>query len=182
LAVPLDVRRPPGEWTSLTVVGRLHVETAAAEESLEFPAGAESVGVSRRRGGVTVKMLRWEPTDAADANHSLDVSVLITYDTGGPAFESHRSWMLFNVVGLVRAGMLPSEKLLGRSGGEDARLLKPTHTTSDAQPDGSIAVTYRFENLPLPASEYRFRYVAPTRILDVPLDFELRDVPLRNGR
>lgn len=182
LAVPLDVRRLPGDWTTLHVTGQLHVETAAAEESLEFPAGAESVGVTRRRGGVTVKILRWEASEAADGNNNLDVSVLITYDTGGPAFESHRSWMLFNVVGLVRAGMLPPEHSSARPDSQHAWLLKPTHTASDVQPDGSIAVTYRFEKLPVPPREYHFRYVAPTLILDVPLTFELRDVPLRNGR
>lgn len=181
MSVPLDFRRPDGVWSSLSVSGQLHVETAAGEESLEFPAGAEARGVSRRRGGVTVKLLRWEPTGEAKSN-GLDVTALVTYDTGGPAFESHRSWMLFNVVGLVRAGMMPNEKPANGAVMNDVNLLKPTHTESDVQPDGSIAVTYRFEKLPLPPSEYRFRYVAPTLILNVPLDFELRDVPLRTGR
>lgn len=181
LAVPLDFLRPNGNWESLSVSGRLHVETAASEEPIEFPPGAEAAGVSRRRGGVTVKVLRWEPTDR-EGNHRLDVTALVTYDTGGPAFESHRSWMLFNVAGLVRAGTMPNEKSPRVSAASDVALLKPTHTESDVQPDGSIAVAYRFEKLPLPAAEYRFRYVAPTRILDVPLEFHLRDIPLRSGR
>lgn len=180
MSVPLDFRRPEGDWSSLSVTGKLHIETAAGEEPLEFPAGAEARGVSRRRGGVTVKVLRWESGGAKD--NGLDVTALVTYDTGGPAFESHRSWMLFNVAGLVRAGMMPTEKPASGVAMNDVSLLKPTHIDSDVQPDGSIAVTYRFEKLPLPASEYRFRYVAPTLILDVPLEFELRDVPLRSGR
>lgn len=180
MSVPLDFRRPEGEWTSLSVVGKLHIETAAGEEPLEFPAGKEAQGVSRRRGGVTVKVLRWESAGAKD--NGLEVTALVTYDTGGLAFESHRSWMLFNVAGLVRAGMMPTEKLASGSALNDVNLLKPMHIDSDVQPDGSIAVTYRFEKLPLPASEYRFRYVAPTLILDVPLEFELRDIPLRSGR
>ena len=180
MSVPLDFRRPEGDWSSLSVSGKLHIETAAGEEPLEFPAGAEARGVSRRRGGVTVKVLRWESVGAKD--NGLEVTALVTYDTGGPAFESHRSWMLFNVAGLVRAGMMPSEKPVSGSAMNDVSLLKPTQIDSDVQPDGSIAVTYRFEKLPLPASEYRFRYVAPTLILDVPLEFELRDVPLRTGR
>ena len=181
ISVPLDFRRPDGDWSSLSVSGKLHVETAAGEEPLEFPSGAEARGVSRRRGGVTVKVLRWETIGAAKDN-GLDVTALVTYDTGGPAFESHRSWMLFNVAGLIRAGMMPNEKPLVGAAKNDGNLLNPTHTESDVQPDGSIAVTYRFEKLPLPPSEYRFRYVAPTLILDVPLEFELRDVPLRSGR
>lgn len=181
MSVPLDFRRPDGDWSSLSVSGKLHIETAAGEEPLEFPAGAEARSVSRRRGGVTVKVLRWESAVGAKDN-GLEVTALVTYDTGGPAFESHRSWMLFNVAGLVRAGMMPTEKPANGLAMNDANLLKPTHIDSDVQPDGSIAVTYRFEKLPLPASEYRFRYVAPTLILDVPLEFELRDVPLRSGR
>lgn len=181
MSVPLDFRRPEGDWSSLSVVGKLHVETAAGEEPLEFPAGKEAQGVSRRRGGVTVKVLRWESVAGAK-DSSLEVTALVTYDTGGPAFESHRSWMLFNVAGLVRAGMMPAEKPVSGSAMSDVNLLKPTHIDSDVQPDGSIGVTYRFEKLPLPASEYRFRYVAPTLILDVPLEFELRNVPLRTGR
>ena len=180
MSVPLDFRRPAGEWSSLSVSGRLHIETAAGEEPLQFPPGAEARNVSRRRGGVTVKVLRWESGVAKD--NGLEVTALVTYDTGGPAFESHRSWMLFNVAGLVRAGMMPTEKPMNGSAMNDVSLLKPTNIDSDVQPDGSIAVTYRFEKLPLPASEYRFRYVAPTLILDVPLEFELRDVPLRSGR
>lgn len=181
MSVPFDFRKPEGDWTSLSVSGKLHVETAAGEEPLEFPAGTESRGVSRRRGGVTVKVLRWE-TIAGAKESGLEVTALVTYDTGGPAFESHRSWMLFNVAGLVRAGMMPTEKGNVGATTNDVGLLKPTNTESNVQPDGSIAVTYRFEKLPLPAGEYRFRYVAPTLILDVPLEFELRDVPLRSGR
>lgn len=180
MSVPLDFRRPEGDWSSLSVSGKLHIETAAGEEPLQFPPGAEARNVSRRRGGVTVKVLRWESDGAKD--NGLEVTALVTYDTGGPAFESHRSWMLFNVAGLVRAGMMPTEKPASGSAMGDVILLKPTHIDSDVQPDGSIAVTYRFEKLPLPASEYRFRYVAPTLILDLPLEFELRDVPLRSGR
>ncbi len=181
MSVPLDFRRPEGGWTSLSVFGKLHLETAAGEEPLEFPAGAEARNVSRRRGGVTVKVLRWDSI-AGTKDNGLEVTALVTYDTGGPAFESHRSWMLFNVAGLVRAGMMPAEKPANGLAMNDVNLLKPTQIDSDVQPDGSIAVTYRFEKLPLPASEYRFRYVAPTLILDVPLEFELRDVPLRSGR
>lgn len=181
MSLPLDFRHPDGNWSSLSVSGKLHVETAAGEEPLEFPAGVEARGVSRRRGGVTVKVLRWETIGPAKDN-TLEVTALVTYDTVGPAFESHRSWMLFNVAGLVRAGMIPTGKASSSAEQFDANLLKPTSTESDVQPDGNIAVTYRFEKLPLPASEYRFRYVAPTLILDVPLEFEFRDVPLRNSR
>ena len=171
LAFPVDYRLPAGDgWKSLSVVGQLFLETAAGEEPIDFPAGADSRNVSRRRGGVRVKIDHWE-TDPNTNDRTLTIRATVTYDTGGMAFESHRSWMLYNVAGLRR----PSEK----QAADD--LLKPTHAESDLQPDGSIAVTYRFEKLPRAAHEYGLRYVAPTLILDVPLDFEFRDVPLGLG-
>lgn len=171
LAFPVDYRLPAGaRWKSLSVVGQLFLETAAGEEPIDFPAGSDSLGVSRRRGGVRVKLDYWE-TDANSNERTLTIRATVTYDTGGMAFESHRSWMLYNVAGLIR----PSEK----HAADD--LLKPTHAESDLQPDGSIAVTYRFEKLPRAADEYGLRYVAPTLILDVPVEFELHDVPLSRG-
>lgn len=180
IALPLDFRKPEGDWSALSISGKLRVETAAGEELLEFPPGVQARGVSRRRGGVTVKVLRSETVGLND--ESLEVTALVTYDTGGPAFESHRSWMLFNVAGLVRGGMISTEKTGSGATTNDAILLKPTLTESDVEPDGSIAVTYRFEKLLLSTSEYQFRYVAPTLILDVPLEFEFRDIPLRIER
>ena len=169
LAFPVDYRLPVGGgWKSLSVVGQLFLETAAGEEPIDFPAGADSRGVSRRRGGVTVKIDHWD-ADANSNDRTLTIRATVTYDTGGMAFESHRSWMLYNVAGLV----LPREKQAA-----DDDLLKPTHAESDLQPDGSIAVTYRFEKLPRAANDYGLRYVAPTLILDVPVEFEFRDVPL----
>ncbi len=171
LAFPVDYRLPAGGgWKSLSVVGQLFLETAAGEEPIDFPTGADSRGVSRRRGGVTVKLVDWE-SDANSNDRTLTIRATVTYDTGGMAFESHRSWMLYNVAGLRQ----PREK----QAADD--LLKPTHAESDLQPDGSIAVTYRFEKLPRAAQDFGLRYVAPTLILDVPVEFEFRDVPLNRS-
>lgn len=173
LAFPIDYRLPAGtNWKSLSVVGQLSLETAAGEEPIDFPTGADSRGVARRRGGVTVKIIDWE-TDPNANDRTLTIRATVTYDAGGLAFESHRSWMLYNVAGLTQPRAKPAAN-------DD--LLKPTHAQSDLQPDGSIEVTYRFERLPSPASEYGLRYVAPTLILDVPVEFELRDVQLPVAR
>ena len=169
LAFPVDYRLPAGgNWKSLSVIGQLSLETAAGEEPIDFPAGSDSRGVSRRRGGVTVRIVDWE-TDANANEQALTIRATVTYDTGGLAFESHRSWMLYNVAGLIQ----PREKQTANND-----LLKPAHAQSDLQPDGSIAVTYRFEKLPRSTNEYGLRYVAPTLILDLPIEFEFRNVPL----
>ncbi len=169
---PVDFRLPTGGgWSALCLSGKLQIETAAAEEPIDFPVGMDSRGVPRRRGGVTVRVVQWE-TDANSNERDLTVRATVGYDTGGPAFDSHRSWMLSNIAGLIRVA-LNKDELPG-----DAELLKPSHHEIDLQPDGKIVVIYRFEKLPHPAAEYRFRYVAPTLILNVPVEFELRDVPL----
>jgi hypothetical protein len=172
MTFPVDFRLPPGDdWSALCLSGKLQIETAAAEEPIDFPVGLDSRGVSRRRGGVKVKVAQWE-TDANSNDRDLTVRATIGYDTGGPAFESHRSWMLSNIACLIRVA---PDKDKPRA---DAELLKPSQHEIDLQPEGKIVVTYRFEKLPHPAAEYRFRYVAPTLILNVPVEFELRDVPL----
>ncbi len=176
MTFPVDFRLPPGgDWSALCVSGKLQIETAAAEEPIDFPVGVDSRGVARRRGGVTVKVTQWE-TDASSNDRDLTVRATVGYDTGGPAFESHRSWMLSNIAGLIRVA---SDKDESRGDGE---LLKPSDHEIDLQRDGKIVVIYRFEKLPHPAAEYRFRYVAPTLILNVPIEFELRDVPLVKRR
>ena len=177
LSFPVDFRLPDGGgWKSLSLSGTLHLETAAAEEPIDFPLGADSRGVSRRRGGVTVKIEHGQ-IEADSKDRSLTVRATVAYDSGGPAFESHRSWMLYNVAGLVRPAAAAQPDVNG-GGASEAELLKPTDSQSELQPNGSIAVTYRFANLPRAAGEYSFRYVAPTLILDVPVEFEWRKVVL----
>lgn len=180
VSFPMDFRVPDGDWQKLSVSGRTTVQTAAAEEAIEFPAGAAARGVARRRGGVTVKVDRWE-VEELGGRESLTVSATVLYDTGGPAFESHRSWMLSNVAGLMRA-VSPNSAATTPPTSPDEALLLPTHGENNLQPNGAIEVVYRFDKLPQPAEEFRFRYVAPSLILDVPLEFELQQENQRSLR
>jgi hypothetical protein len=47
------------------------------------------------------------------------------------------------------------------------------------QSDGAVAVDYRWRKLPAPANQYRFVYEAPTLILDLPIEVELQEIPVR---
>jgi hypothetical protein len=161
VSLPFDFRVPPGERvTTVSVSGQMRVLTAAGEERLDFPAGAECQGVSRRHGGVKVSVRNWQVGETANGP-MVTVEALVVYDASGIAFESHRTWMLSNVAGLL--GPAPA-------------MLLPTHSEVESQPDGSIRVQYQFENLPCPANELRFRYVAPTLLLDVPLTFKFQEI------
>lgn len=158
---PVKLDRAP-----LRVRGRFDITTAAGSEAIRFSdlvqAATNRLGVARRRGGVTVTLHKAAFAKAEPRGHEARVAVSVAYDSGGPAFESHRQWMLHNEVFLET----PDGQRVALNGG---------HETS-RQGDGAIAVEYRFVNLPDPLPSYRFVYVAPTMIIDVPVEFELRGI------
>lgn len=158
--------------TDVTVVsldGRLMVETAAGEEQIKFPSLLEAAGVARRRGGVTVTVQRvmTEKSSREDGDSNatdVTVNIVVTYDTGGPAFESHRTWILHN------------RAFLQTATGESIAFDGPVNPV--LQFDGGIAVEYTFRELVGSLDTYRFLYVAPTLIVDVDVDFELTNIPV----
>ncbi|MBI5757217.1 MAG: hypothetical protein HZA46_01715 [Planctomycetales bacterium] len=150
----------------LQLRGRFTITTAAGSESIRFGdldrATGNRLGVARRRGGVTVTLHKASFSRVEPRGHEARIAVSVAYDTGGPAFESHRQWMLHNEVFLET----PEGKRIALNGGQE----------TSRQGDGTIAVEYRFVDLPDPLPSYRFVYVAPTLILDVPVDFQLREI------
>jgi hypothetical protein len=150
----------------LQLSGRFTITTAAGSESIRFGdldrATGNRLGTARRRGGVTVTLHKARLARVEPRGHEARIAVSVAYDTGGPAFESHRQWMLHNEVFLET----PEGKRIALNGGQE----------TSRQGDGTIAVEYRFVDLPDPLPSYRFVYVAPTLILDVPVDFQLRGI------
>jgi hypothetical protein len=47
------------------------------------------------------------------------------------------------------------------------------------QADGAVGMEYRFVELPDPLPEYSFVYVAPTLIVDAPVEFDIESIPIR---
>jgi hypothetical protein len=146
--------------------GRFNITTAAGSETIRFTdldrIAGNRLGVARRRGGVTVTLYKAGFARVELRGHEARIAVSVAYDTGGPAFESHRQWMLHNEVFLET----PDGKRVALNGG---------HETS-RQRDGTISVEYRFVDLPDSLPHYRFVYVVPTLILDVPVNFDLRGI------
>jgi hypothetical protein len=88
----------------------------------------------------------------------------VSYDAGGPAFESHQRWILHNEVFLEdRAG-----KRVNLNGGSETSLLGEQGT----------GIEYHFVDLAGHLADYSFVYVAPTLIVDVPVEFEIQSVPV----
>ena len=151
--LPADV-----DAKSVTIRGRLNCEIAAATERVVFDQKSLTRGTIRRRGGVTVR-LRHVTFDAADADApAADIGVTVSYDVGGPAFESHRLWIFHNAAYLET---------------KSAARTDFTDFETTQQADGAIAVDYRFRKLHVPADQCVFVYEAPTLIISVPVEIDL---------
>ncbi len=161
--VQFDYLLPPGEdQASVTIRGRLTVQLAAGTERIVFDQTAQTAGVARRRGGVTVRLreVKFEPGEMLRS----EIKVTVGYDAGGPAFESHRTWMFHNAVYLEN---------------ETGRRVNFTEYDTSLQTNGTVGVDYRWEQLVGPATQYRFVYEAPTLILDLPLEVNLDAIPTK---
>lgn len=171
--VQMDYVIPPSITVSaVDVSGKLQCTTAAGNEVIRFTeltklADGREVNIARRRGGVTVALNRVSVLhEAGGTKKALLIRIAVSYDTGGPAFETHRSWMLHNEVYLED----PAGKRLSLNGGSE---------TTQQGNDG-LGITYRFVGLPDPLPEYSLVYVAPTMIVDVPIEFQIQAVPVRS--
>lgn len=163
--IQMDYVVPDGvEVGLLSLKGKMRCTTAAGNETFRF-TGLDKAGdfktgvVSRRRGGVTVSLNR-----VVHEKRELRIQVVVAYETGGPAFESHRTWFLHNDVALVDQ----SGRQLPLNGGSE----------TIQQGEGTLGIEYRFVELPEPLPDFSFVYVAPTLIVDVPIEFEIESVPV----
>lgn len=155
---------------AIDLTGSLRMTVAAGSAAVRFDdimqhAGSKSIEIERRRGGATVVLQRVRRENDANGKLELRVRIAIVFDKGGPAFESHRTWMLHNEVYLESKG---SQRLSVNGGFE---------TTLEG--DGAVGVEYRFVDLPDSSAAYTFVYVVPTLIIDVPVDFTLKSIPVR---
>lgn len=158
--IPAD--KPP---RSVRVAGALKLHVAAGTEPIVFRRLAGGAGTAIRRGGVTVTLQKaafGKPRD--NKRRKVRIRVAVGYDVGGPAFESHRTWIFHNRVYLERQG----GKQFERAGG-----FKTTQ-----QDDGAVGVEYNFEVPGGSPSDYRFVYVAPTLLIQVPVRFDVADIPV----
>jgi hypothetical protein len=166
-----DDRRISGE--RLTLRGRLQVELAAAEEPFVFRHLHESDAVSRRKAGVTVTRgpVVLAAGDGVARPRLLRVPLRIVYETGGPAFESHRTWVFHNEVFLRSTD---GSQTLHHNGFDTLR-----------QVEGGVEIAFRFDS-PVspqhPLADFELVYVAPTLLNTVPVEFEVGDLQIVPGR
>ena len=104
---------------------------------------------------------------SAELTHNVGLKLLVAYDTGGPAFESHRSWIFHNTAYLEAK----DGQQFPLNGGFDI----------SSQGNGMVGVVYRFEDIPGPLNEYSLVYVAPTLLIEVPVEFDFPAVPVSDA-
>ena len=162
----VDFTRPQASTASrFSLTGSLSLQLAAAEAEFRFGQLRTANNVARRRNGVTVVLRRAAFETLADNTVTARVTVSIVYDAGGPAFESHRTWVFHNDAYLVRDGQRQ------RTSGSGFQI--------ERQTNGGVQLTYSFRGLQQPVDDYRFVYEAPTLITNVPVNFHFERVPLR---
>jgi hypothetical protein len=159
VALAVDFPHPqielPREWV---LRGRCTVHVAAGREPLVFAGSQLRRGATLRRGGVTaqIRAVRFD----APQPESLDaiIRLVVNYDRGGPAFESHR------------LGLFQRSAWLESNSGDKTPYSKLEVV---AEADGGLAIEYHFTKLVAPASRYQFIYEAPTLLLEVPVTVQL---------
>lgn len=164
ITIQTDFRLAPGiNVNSISVRGPLSCLIAAATERLVFDQKSLTGNSLRRRGGVSVKLSNVAFAKAAAEKQDGKIGLFVIYDDGGPAFESHRSWIYHNAAYL--------ESKAGN------RINFNTFDTNQ-QFDGAVVVEYHWNDLPGPNDQYQFVYEAPTLIVSVPIKMDLVDVPI----
>ena len=106
-----------------------------------------------------------ESADSSGLNAEIGLSV--SYDTGGPAFESHRTWIFHNAAYLETKGGVKTSF---------------TNFETTQQSDGAVGVTYFWSKLAEPREQYRFVYEAPTLIINVPVEIDLSKIPVTDSK
>ncbi len=152
-----------GEFSEFSIRGRVHCQIAAAVERIIFDQTSQARGTIRRRGGVSVRLRDVAFNAVGDGELDSEIGVAVTYDNGGPAFESHRTWIFHNSVYLeTKSGTRTNF----------------TEFETTQQSDGAVAVDYRWRKIAAPASQYVFVYEAPTLIIDVPVEINLGNISI----
>ncbi len=111
-----------------------------------------------------LKKVNSEQTDSG--KHDLDIQVAVLYDAKGPAFESHRTWIYHNQV------------FLESDDGKRIDFSGDLRTTVSRE--GAVLIEYPFPDLNNDPDNYRFVYVAPIMILDVPVTLNFGKMPVQH--
>ena len=152
--------------TTISLRGRANCQIVSATEPVVFDQKSLVRGTIRRRGGVTIRLRNIASESVHPDRINGEIGIVVSYETGGPAFESHRSWIFHN------------QTYLETSNG---KRIQYTGFDLAQQTDGAVAVEYLWNDIEPPFDQYQFVYEAPTLILNVPIDFDFRKIALQQS-
>lgn len=147
VAVQSDLLISKGELPSeLEVSLKFSLYLAAGREEFVFENPLDGTTRTLRRGGVNVSLL---PSHAAEGTRRIPLRIV--YDTGGPAFESHRNWFDRNPLALER----------------DGRTLAPhAPPRVTLERNGGIGLEFEFPETETPPRPSRLVYTLPTLLTE----------------
>jgi hypothetical protein len=137
--------------------GRFFAVVPGREETFEFDQLTSARNVSRQRGGMEVTLERVRQNGAV-YEFRVRLRLLNSQDT----FQSHLDWVSNNVVYLVNS--------------RDEKIEQPNFERY-LEREQEVGYGYLFP-VPGELDDYRLVYRVPVSLMTVPVEFELRDIPL----
>lgn len=179
LARTIDVRIPAPQRSAkqlglfkgkLAVLGPTKMITFTFDKLSKIEKAAEAKKETKE--GVTVN-LRELRSEGGGGDEVWTVGLLLEYPPDGPKFESFQSWIVNNQIFLEREQAGIKQQFPPNLGYE-----------TDDQSDTKAIIRYRFGDEPDKKlilgkfSDWKLSYRTPGRIVEVPVPFEFKDVPL----
>lgn len=162
IPLSLDFVRAQPSDRNWSLQGKLQVHLAAGREEVTFSGPTLVRGQTQRRGGVTVVVRDARFQDLPQEGMSARIRIAVSYEQGGPAFESHR-------VGLFHRSAWLTDRQAQRIPAREFEIY--------AEADGGLMIEYRFSQLAGRPVDYQFTYEAPTLLLAIPAEFQFRNLP-----
>jgi hypothetical protein len=156
--IVLSFDLPPREVKRITSLrGKLRALVPGRQVKFRFDDAVNAVGKSERRGGVQVTI-----DDVRKNNAIWEVHMRLALDEGNPALESHRGWAYQNKSYLV---------------GKDGQPIDMAGIETTRQTPNEVGVAYLFD-LPDGIEGLSWVYETPAAIIELPVEYELKDIEL----
>lgn len=154
----LPLALPPRDARALRELrGVLGVLAAGPVSSFRFTDLGRFPRVVKRMAGGSVTL-----EGATQVGNTLEIRILVRFDAPDDALASHRTW-IFNNPALLET--------------PDGKAIRPESTSPTRQTAEEVGIALLFR-LDRAVEDYAFVYQTPTTILNVPLEYCFRDVPL----
>jgi len=137
--------------------GKLNAVLPGPITTFRFDKLGPSAKGQKRQGGATVVL-----EQVRRNNLVWEVRMRLVFDKAGRALESHRTWVLRNEAYLES----PDKKTIRYAGLETTR-----------QAENEVGVAYLFD-VEGDLKDHTFVYKTPTAIIQVSLEYDLKDIPL----